>query len=258
MKLQVLISSLKKEPEVLIKQMHLETPAILVNQCDTNAYEELSLDGNKIAVYHFNERGVGLSRNNALLRATGDIVLFSDEDIVYDTGYAQMILEEFARQPKADMLVFNVRVSKERRTYYNTKEGRVRFYNCGRYPTYSFAVKREKLHQSGVTFSLLFGGGARYSAGEDSLFIMNCLRAGLKIYRSTKEIGEEIERPSTWFEGYTEKFFYDRGALYHHLYGKLAGLMSLRFILSKKSFMCTEVSPKRAYQLMCQGRRSNL
>ena len=33
-----------------------------------------------------------------------------------------------------------------------------------------------------ITFSLLFGGGAKYSNGEDSLFLKDCLKYGLVVY----------------------------------------------------------------------------
>ena len=36
-----------------------------------------------------NERGIGLSRNTALMRATADIILFADEDVTYKDGYAK-------------------------------------------------------------------------------------------------------------------------------------------------------------------------
>ena len=104
-------------------------------------------------------------------------------------------------------------------------------------------------------FSLLFGGGAPYSAGEDSLFIMRCVKSGMKIYALPVSIGREELRPSTWFNGYTEKFFYDRGVLFSHLYGKLAGVMAIRYIMLKKKLMCKEVSPKKAYGLIKKGIR---
>ena len=78
-----MISSVNQNPEELIQKMNIQSEAILVNQCDRNAYEELPANGHKVKVYHFAEKGVGLSRNNALLRATEDIVLFADEDITY-------------------------------------------------------------------------------------------------------------------------------------------------------------------------------
>ena len=49
----------------------------------------------------------------------------------------------------------------------------------------------------------------------------------------------------TWFHGYNEKFFYDRGVLYHFLYGKAAFLMALRFLYKQKDVMCKEFSFRR-------------
>ena len=72
-------------------------------------------------------------------------------------------------------------------------------------------------------------------------------------------IGEEKpregEEASTWFKGYNEKFFYDRGVLYHYLYGSLAPVMQLRFLLKNKGTMCTEIPYKEAARLMKKGRR---
>ncbi len=60
---------------------------------------------------------------------------------------------------------------------------------------------------------------------------------------------------STWFTGYHEKFFFDRGVLYHYLYGRMAGLFALRFILAKKATMCREIAPGQALKLMRRGIR---
>ena len=253
MRLQVLVSAVNRKPEELLSYMNLQSDAIVINQGQSHGFEKMDWNGHEILFYNFMEKGVGLSRNNALLRADGDILLFSDEDISYDNGYTEKILAEFERNPKADMLLFNMRVNESRATYHTTKMGRVRWYNCGRYPTYSFAVRREKIHGNNITFSLLFGGGAKYSNGEDSLFIRDCLKAGLKIYCVPVEIGEEAERESTWFSGYHEKFFTDRGVLYQYLYGRMAGIFALRFILTKKSFMCKEIPAGKAYKLMKKG-----
>lgn len=255
MKLEMLISAVKEDVNTLAKRMNLESDAIIINQTDRFEYAEYGHNGKKIKCFSFAEKGVGLSRNNALLRATGDIVLFSDEDIVYDSGYEEKVLKAFEEHPEADFLLFNMRVGRERATYYTDNFHRVHIWNAGRYPTYSFAVRREKLHASHITFSLLFGGGAKYSNGEDSLFLKDCLKYGFKVYAVPIEIGEEKVRESTWFKGYTEKFFYDRGYLYHHLYGWLAGAMSLRFILAHGKVMCKDIKPKQALELMKKGYR---
>ena len=224
--------------------MNLQADTILINQCNENRYEEWTQDGHQIRCYHLAERGVGLSRNNALLRADADLCLFSDEDIVYDDGAVERIIEGFEQHPEADMLLFNVRVQESRFTYWNSFYKRVRRYNCGRYPAYSFALRTAKMHEKNLTYSLLFGGGAKYANGEDSLFIHDCLKAGLKVYSIPVEIGEEQPRPSTWFFGFDRKFFHDRGVLYHVLYGKLAAVMGFRFLLKNRSNMNSESCPE--------------
>ena len=256
MKLQVLVSAVDEKTDTLAERMNLESDALIINQTDHFGYEEYMHNGRKVQCYSFQEKGVGLSRNNALLRAQADIVLFSDEDIVYDAGYEKRILDAFEAHPEADFFLFNMRVGASRATYYTEKYHRVHIWNAGRYPTYSFAVRREKLHASHITFSLLFGGGARYSNGEDSLFLKDCLQYGLKVYAVPVELGMERERESTWFKGYTDKFFIDRGVLYHFLYGRLAYLMSVRFIAAHGKVMCREIPPKNALALMKKGIQS--
>jgi len=258
MKLQTLVSCVKQNMDTIAETMNLGSDAIVINQCDENAYTEYNYKGNTIRCHSFKERGVGLSRNNALLRADADVVLFSDEDIRYKDGYADLVLGEFEKHPNADMILFNFDVVEDRATYYIEKEHRITRLNCGRYPTYSFAIKREKLHRANVTFSLLFGGGAKYSNGEDSLFVRECIKKGFRIIAVPVTLGKEEPRPSTWFNGYTKKFFYDRGVLYKPLYGALAKPLALRFLLAHKGIFFADKNQevtdwKQAYKLMKQG-----
>ena len=151
------------------------------------------------------------------------------------------------------MIVFNITVEEARRTYHITERKRVHWYNCGRYGAVSFAIRRDSLLASGVTFSLLFGGGAKYSNGEDSLFLKEFMDKGYRVYTAPVTIGREEAGESTWFAGYNQKFFHDRGVLYHYLYGRLAVAMSLRFLLAHKAKLCENVSVKQAYGWMRDG-----
>lgn len=76
MKLQVLVSSVGEDAVTLAERMNLESDAIIINQTDYFDYHEYRHKNKKIQCFELAERGVGLSRNNALLRADGDIVLF--------------------------------------------------------------------------------------------------------------------------------------------------------------------------------------
>ncbi len=253
MSIQMLISAVNQDVRTIAERMNIETDAIVINQCGCFGYEEYEYRGHRVCCYSLKERGVGLSRNNALMRAEKEICLFSDEDVIYEEGYAGRIEEAFEKHRDTDIILFNVKVAPARRTYWNAEEKQVRWYNYGRYPAYSIAARTEALHRANVNFSLLFGGGAKYSNGEDSLFLRDCLKAGLKLMASPAVIGEERERESTWFHGYNEKFFRDRGVLYHFLYGKMAVPFSVRFLLAHKAEMCVKIGWKQAYRLMKAG-----
>ncbi|MDR2547398.1 MAG: glycosyltransferase family 2 protein [Lachnospiraceae bacterium] len=266
MGLQVLVSAVKKEAKELARQMNLESNAIIIIQDDGFAFQEFEIDSGinsddgsivkkKVKAYTFAERGVGLSRNNALMRAEDELLLFSDEDIVFDHGYAQIITREFAAHPAADLIMFNVKVDKRRATYENKAFHRVRWYNYGRYPAYSIAARTDKIHAANVNFSLLFGGGAKYASGEDTLFLHDCLKKGLRLFASPQFIGCEVYRESTWFDGFTEKFFHDRGVMYRYLYGVMANPLAFRFLWSKRKEMCRDIKLRQAYHLMKEGIR---
>lgn len=253
MKVEVLASVMNQSLEKIAEKMQLDSDAVFINQCDRLDYEKKTYRGHKLRFFSFPDRGVGKSRNEAILRAEGTICLFSDQDIVYEPGYAEAISEEFQKNPDADMILFNIAIEENRRTYFITRHKRVHWYNCGRYGAVSFAVRRESLLSSGVTFSLLFGGGAKYSNGEDSLFLKDFMDKGFKVYTAPVTIGRETAGDSTWFEGYNQKFFHDRGVLYRYLYGRLAQVMALRFLLVHREKLCAGVGFKQCLRWMRQG-----
>lgn len=255
MRLQLLVAAVDEEVQTLAERMNIRTDAWIVNQCDRYAYQEFQKENHTIRCLSMAERGVGLSRNTALMRADADILLFSDEDLVYRDDYEQKVLQAFEKHPEAQVITFNFEVDERRRTYYNENGHRIRWYNYGRYPAYAIAVRRDAVLRANVTYSLLYGGGAKYSNGEDSLFLHDCLKKGLRIYADTALLGKEVYRESTWFSGYHDKFFVDRGVLYHDLYGCMAKPFSIRFLWSNRKVMLTGISFHAAYRLMKQGIR---
>lgn len=256
MELEVLVAAVDENVIMLAEHMNIRTAAVICNQCHEVSTKSFERKGREIRCWSFDERGVGRNRNNALMRARGDLVLFGDEDIVYSDDYEEKVLAAFAAHPSADIIMFNVTAAAGRRTYENTRWKRVRWYNYGRYPTYAMCCRRESLWKANIWFSLMFGGGARYGNGEDSLFLHDCLQKGLRILAAPVCIGYEQARPnneSTWFHGYDEKFFCDRGALYCCLYGRARKVLALRFLLVHRKTMCRTIPVRRAYALMCQG-----
>ncbi len=255
MKLQVLVAAVNADPRVLAEKMNLRTDALIVNQCDHYGYEEFEHAGHLVKCFSMAERGVGRSRNFALMHSEGELLLFSDEDICLEEDYEEKILAAFLENRDADMILFNLDIDPSRATYHNEKKHRIHWYNYGRFGMVETVAKRETLLRGNLFFSLLFGGGARYSNGEDSLFLHDCLKKGLHLYTDTANIGREVLRDSTWFKGYSEKFFFDRGVLYAYLYGRMAEVWTLRYLLTKKKTICAEIPFSKAKRLMYEGIR---
>lgn len=243
----------------LAKRMKINSQALFVNQQDTVYYNEFHFNKKLIREYSFNERGIGLSRNNALMRANGTICIMADDDLVYIENYEDIIETAFANNPKADMIIFNVRIHSNDGTITKVKKpGKVHFLNSLKYGTVSFAFKRESVYKNALSFSLLFGGGAKYSNGEDSLFLWECLRKGLNIYTVEDIIADVYNYESSWFNGYNEKFFFDRGALFAALSKPFSLLLIYQFAIRKHSSYKDEFKFNQSIELMKKGRKAFL
>lgn len=236
MTLQVLVATMHQNDHSLLERMNIQSDAIVINQCDRDKVERFTYKGHKILWMSLNERGVGLSRNTALMRATADIVLFADDDVQYLDGYPQMIMSAFENNPKADILLVDLKavgaISHHDKPYTSC---RINWYNSMHYGAVHFVCKREKLFIKGLSYNLLFGGGARYGCGEDSIFLAGALKAGLKVWTVPGYIGTVTHGDSTWFQGYTDKYFYDKGVLMGNIFGVMAYPLVFALLLKNKS-----------------------
>ena len=256
MNVELLVSVMNKDIDRLIRDMHMETDAVIIDQCGNNGYEERQQGNARIRKYSCDERGIGRSRNRAIDYSEGDICVFSDEDIVYEPGYEEKIVREFNALPDADFITFNIEVDVDRFTYRNTDRHRVKWYNCARYGAVSFAVRGNVLRSSGIRFSELFGGGAKYLNGEDSIFLKEIIDRGYRVYASPVTIGREINgSESSWFSGIDERFYHDRGVLYAVLYGFFAKPFGIRWLVVGKNVRTENISFLQAFKFFSEGVR---
>lgn len=205
---------MNQHDDSLIEKMNIHSDAIIINQSDRVAYHETAVQEHTVKWYHFNERGIGLSRNSGMMRADADIIQFADDDMVFSATYSQDVLEEYRKHPEADIILFsNQCLNKDRMPYQVDRFGRVRRLEAVKFGGARITARREKLLHHNISFSLLFGGGAKYAAGEDVTFIQDCIKAGLKVYKSPVIVSTMKQDSSTWFSGFHKKYFVDKGAL---------------------------------------------
>lgn len=254
MKIQVLVATMNQTDYSLVKKMNIKTDAIIGNQCDHNSVETFDTDGNRIVYLNFHEKGVGLNRNNALMRADADICLFADDDMVYDDDYSQTVKQAFLENPDADVVVFNLREKIPTRKLI-TRKTRVGYLNYLRYGTARVAVRLDSVKKCGIYFNQCFGGGTEHCHGEDNLFLAACLQKGLKIYAVPAYIAELTEeRPSSWDTGYDAKYIKDQGVLYRTISKRWYKLLCLQDSIRRyRAYGYT--SPFTVYRLMLRGRK---
>ena len=72
---------------------------------------------------------------------------------------------------------------------------RIRWYNCGKYGAVQIGFRRLSVMKNAICFNQLFGGGTVFTAGEDTMFIRECIRKGLKVVAVPDCILRVLYRP---------------------------------------------------------------
>lgn len=252
MTVQVLAAAMDQRDHSLLEKMNIRSDVIVGNQCAADSVERFGYRGHRAVYLNFAERGVGLNRNNALMRADGDICLFADDDMVYEDDYVQTVTEAFARHPDADVLIFNLYEPVVTR-YVIPRTMRVRYWNYMRYGTARVAVRLKSIRDRGIYFNQCFGGGTEHRHGEDTLFLTACLKHGLKIYAVPAYIARLTEeRTSSWNTGYDETYLRDQGALYRAISPRWWRALCLQDAVRRRRSYSAIGSWYRAYRLMAE------
>lgn len=249
--LQVLVATMHQKDLSLVEKMNIDCDAVIANQADRNEI----LVTEKVKMITTNTRGVGLNRNIALLAADAEFLLFADDDMVYYDGLAKSVVQAFRESPKADVLIFGIDITRNgeitERRHLNPR--RLRVWNAMKFGAVRIAIRRSALLRENISFNQNFGGGCSFSSGEDSLFLKACFDAGLKVYAHSYVLGTCAKDVSSWFVGYNEKYFYDRGVLMRYLFPRCPRLMSLYFGIRFKRQ--TEIGALQRVKLMLSGVR---
>ncbi|MCL2151838.1 MAG: glycosyltransferase [Oscillospiraceae bacterium] len=226
-RVEVLVATVNQYDFSLIDKMNLQTDAVIANQAGKVDYSEYESNGTIIKMISTNTVGAGINRNMALTYSTGDILMLADDDVSYIDGYGEIIQSAFMEVEKADILIFRVNSIKNGELIEDCPpiQKRLHLHNALKYGTCRIAIKRRSMLQANIHFHDFFGPGCSYYMSEDTLFIIECLKKKLKIYAHNGFIGNTLKDYSTWFCGYDEKFWYNKGAFI------AAGLPRLRYPL---------------------------
>ena len=249
MKLEVLLSTMNLDKKDLDK-MNITSDCTVINQCDKEDIQKYK----NFNIYSYDEVGLSNSRNRGLDLVKDDIILLCDDDVVYTDTYEKDIINEFKNNKNADIIIFNI-YNTNRKYRINKKSKRLHFYNILNYTSCRIAFRNKSIKD--IRFNTLFGSGSKYTSGEDSLFLTDCLNKGLKVYSSSIFIGKVDQKESKWFKGYNEKYFYDKGALFTAINKNIIHILMLQYLIRHPEVL-KEYNIFQAYSFMLKGSKEYL
>ena len=231
-KIELILACMNKKSTDFIIDMNVNMDCVIANQGSNDSILRIDSNSHHITMINTSDRGVGKNRNIGLLFSKNEILFFGDEDIVYYDGCEKIIANAFKRIPDADVIIFNADTNNlSLPRYYIKTITRINKLNYMKYGTYRIAIRNSSLKKANIHFSELFGGGCIYGSGEDTLFLLDCLKKKLRIYGFPATLGITNDTVSCWFNGYNNKYFYDKGALLKCGYPKSYILYILYFLI---------------------------
>lgn len=229
----------------LVERMGIAGPAIVVNQVARPTIELHAKTFDDIYVIEQAGRGLSRSRNQAIEAASADICLIADDDEILHSCYEERLVEAFASNPELDVIVFVVNWH-DRLRKKALPAGELRPRQLMRVSSVQIAFRLDRVRNSGVKFDTRFGAGATFSMGEELIFLMDLQRHGLRIGHVPLEIAHLNDTESSWFTGYSEKYFRDRGASFSRASRRWGWLYSLQWAVRKRTLYSPSITSTRA------------
>ncbi len=226
-KLEVLIAAMHQEDLNVAGRVGVRTDALIINQCPgempprpKTRQEKVLTDPSsgsiRVRMLTTPEKGLSRSRNLAIRHAEGDIALLCDDDESLAPDYAETIVRGYRELPEADIIAFRISNLPSR---LRQKRQRLNRWTAMRISSCQITLRPERIRSSKVRFDEYLGAGSGNGGGEEVLFLRSCIAAGLKAYFIPESIGELTESDSSWFQGFTKEFFYQRGITNRYMLG---------------------------------------
>lgn len=187
--LNILISTLNdgiSRARNVILDTRTDVSYVISHQYTSQQYKTIpaELRRSDITISQIPGCGVTKSRNNAIRLASGEIGLFSDDDVSYTNRYLDDIINTFHANENLDVAIFKIETPvgcPEYKVYPKTA------FELNRVPfsvgTIEIAFKIDRVRKAEVFFDERFGAGQPLLIGSDeSIFISDCIAEHLNVW----------------------------------------------------------------------------
>lgn len=195
--------------------------------------------------------GSSNNRNHAISIATAPLCLTADDDLRYTSGQLQAVIDAFDARP--DMELASFRYSGPDNKAYPEKETALDWpLPRGFYSTsFEVAFRRDAV-QGKIFYNPYFGiNSPRLVCGDDSVFLLDCIRAGLKCRHIPIVITHHADNSSGTRLYSNPGFITTQGAYIRYAYGSKGALRLPLY--AWRQFKAYRINPLRTMRHLTAG-----
>ena len=261
MKLVVLMSCMGERDFSIIQRSNIQADVVVVNQCDREDVSKFiftASDGKEYNATYIctTERGLSKSRNLAIKNAPDNsICLICDDDEMLTEEIGKIITEAYLNLQDASIITFKV---DDLNKSYAKEIRKINYIDILKTSSVQITFKKEAISKYNITFDEKMGAGTGNGSGEENKFLLDCRRAGLKLYYYPKTIAKLFPSESSWFKGYNEKYLTDLGWSSRRSMGNVMGILyGCYWIMTHRKLYGSTLSISEAYKYYYRGFKEN-
>ena len=254
-KTEILLSCMfLSDSKEMIKRSHITSDTVIINQCDEENYKEENICNALLRTFSVTDRGLTKSRNLAISKSQADICIICDDDEIFNEGYEKAVSSAYDALPDADIIIFDM---VDRPLKWGNSIKRLGYIDLMSVSSWQITFRREKLLASGVLFDENMGAGSGNGAEEEFRFLTQCRKAKLRIYHYPFRLASVAQTQSTWFKGFDEEFFVNRGNTTRYIMGLPLSVLYDAYYAFAKRKQLSGMSMLRAFSYTVKGIKEN-
>lgn len=223
--IEILIATMNRTNFDFLKKMFVNVNfsdfyILIVNQTTEN--ELLISDFQNIRIINSFEKGLTKSRNLALSNTSKKLLVFTDDDVVFQQNFQHKIIEVFNKYINHDGFRFQYLNSENKlsKKYPKGFQSTLSQFETLNASSVELVFKTESLINAKMRFDENFGLGANFFMGEEPIFISDGIKKGLK-FGFVPEIILTHSQPSTGHKTAVSEIYFIQSAVFYRIYGKI-------------------------------------
>lgn len=258
MKTEVLVSTMniknQEDFEEKINKMNIKGKSLTINQITKKDIKTTTILKQKNRILSYYEKGLSKSRNRAIENSNEEILLISDDDMIYSSEYEKTIIKAYEKYKDADIIAFVVENENKDRAKKILNKTKIRYLMSMKLQSVQLTMKSKSITDNKMKFDEDFGAGSMFFMGEENIFLFDCLRKKMKIYYVPEKIAILKDGKSSWFDGYNERYFRSRGASFYRMSKVLFLPLILQFAIRKRKLYNKEMGMIKTLLEMYKGK----